>query len=209
MHPIALEILESYEKSLEIPPITYSTPFIIAPVGLIGSGKSTLIIPLAKQLQCIRISGDDIRLILKEKGLSYDHVHDIATTLHKKFHSQGHSIAIDSDCASPQTQKFITECEKEFAAHTFWIHITTPEAVILERIQMYRNTHPLETNTENWIQNFHARKPLHENLTMPFICTFDATKDIASQLISAELEIRKELGRLHIVPSEMTSQFTN
>lgn len=188
------EILDEYRRSLILPKTKHNPPFILAPVGLIGTGKSAAISPLAEKLDCVRISGDEIRLLLKRRGLTYDSLHDIATTLHKQFHREGYSVAIDSDCASDQTREFIAECEKEFGVKTFWIHVIAPKEVVIARMQNSRSNHYLEQNPDTWIENYRNRKHLHEKLPMPFIYTFDSTKELDSQVEDAYALIAHSLS---------------
>ncbi|MDE1944098.1 MAG: hypothetical protein KGH97_01205 [Patescibacteria group bacterium] len=43
----------------------------LAPVGRVGAGKTTVVKPLAERLGLVRISSDEIRKLLKERGLGY------------------------------------------------------------------------------------------------------------------------------------------
>ena len=95
-------ILNKYDKSLIIPSVKSEYKFILCPVGLVGSGKTTVLKPLSEILDLIMVSSDEIRKILKEEYPFYtqEDVFNIENTLIKKYLQIGYSVAIDSDCIS-------------------------------------------------------------------------------------------------------------
>ena len=116
-------IREEYEKSLEILPTKRPNQYILCPIGLIGSGKTTVMKLLAKKLGLVRISADEIRLIMEREGYSVEGNpgRDLAMKVIDKYVRVGHSIAIDSDCASK-----IKELKKkadELNIKLIWLHI--------------------------------------------------------------------------------------
>ena len=187
---VIARVQDEYERSLEIPSEKPERQFLLCPVGLIGAGKTTVTTPLATRLSLVRISADDVRKLLKENGLGYEAASDICHALAIKYIQQGHSIAIDSDCASPKTQEFITKAAEEFSLKIIWIHIDPPEAFILNKFLTHEPSW-LFQNPAQAIENYEARKPLHENLTMPFTYTFDTSKEnLPEQLNEAVSVIR-------------------
>ena len=108
------ECLAEYEKTLVFPPQPKRRLFVLCPVGLVGSGKSTLVKILAEKLSLVCVSGDDFRKILHDHGLGYASVQELLPEITRKYILQGYSVAIDSDCASPRNSTGVAELEKEF-----------------------------------------------------------------------------------------------
>lgn len=77
-------IMDEYEAELDIPIQPKRKQFILCPVGIVGAGKTTVMKPLSERLSLVRISGDEIRKILKEHGQAYDAVVPIGSALSKK-----------------------------------------------------------------------------------------------------------------------------
>ena len=44
---------------------------ILCPVGLVGAGKTTVLKPISKILNLVRVSSDEIRGILKQEGYNF------------------------------------------------------------------------------------------------------------------------------------------
>ena len=181
-------IASQYEKDLVIPNHKPKNQFILCAVGLVGAGKTTVVKPLSEKLSLVRISGDEIRKLLKENGYDYEEVQDITDKLVKKYLNQGYSVCIDRDCASPGTQESLKKFEKEYNLKLVWIHINPPEEFILNKLKKLKHSW-LFANTDNAIQNYLSRKNLHKNLDMPFVYTFDTSKDNLAQQINEAVKI--------------------
>src|SRR3989344_7504565 len=101
-----LLIRKKYQKQLMLPPID-KVPvkqFFLCPVGLVGSGKSTVMKPLSEMLSLVRVSSDEIRKILKEWRVDYGELLEIVQPLAEELALQGFSIAFDADCGNPKTK---------------------------------------------------------------------------------------------------------
>jgi predicted kinase len=139
----------------------------------------------------VRICGDDIREMLKARGEGYDATFEIGTGLARKYLALGYSLALDSDCASPKTREFITAVETEYNLSVIWIHINPPEAFILHKLKNFKHTW-LFRDADQAIENYEARKPLHEHLDLPFIYRFDTSKEnLPEQIEEAALRIQQ------------------
>lgn len=189
-----LALADKYERQLFIPENPPVKQFILCPVGLVGAGKTTVVKPLSEKLSLVRISGDEIRKILKESGHTYKYVRDIAELLAQKYLDLGHSLCIDSDCVSPRTYRFLNELEKERGIKLVWIHINPPEEFILNKLRNFKYSW-LFDNAEQAVENYMRRKNLHENLTMSFIYTFDPSKNDLTNQIDKATEIIKGLTK--------------
>ncbi len=193
MEKIDQDVLHDYERTLVIPKNKPTRQFLLCPVGLVGAGKTTVTKPLAEKLSLVRISGDEIRKLLKAKGVGYDTVFDIAKNLIKKYLESGYSVAIDSDCASEKTLKNISEMEKSLGVRTIWIHVNPPESFIINKLKNFKHTW-LFKNGDEAVKNYMRRKFIHEKLDMSFTYTFDTSKkNIEGQIQDAVEVIKKEI----------------
>lgn len=194
-HELIDKIISLYESTLEIPSEKPKRQYSLCPVGLVGAGKTTVIKPLSKKLSLVRISSDEVRKIIYDISatVTLDEFIEIITKLFKKYLQEGHSIALDADCASPITQKLISERQKDFNLKVIWVHINPPESFIINKLTNYKHTW-LFKNGEEAVNNYLERKSLHENLPMSFIYTFDTSmSNLDMQIEEAVNLIKKEV----------------
>ncbi len=183
-----------YIDSLVFPTKKYSPPILLCPVGLVGAGKTTVIKALATKLGLLRLSSDEIRRLLKKHDLGYEGIHEFAYNLIKEFLEKGYSIAIDADCASPETKTKIEEFSKQYNVRPIWIHINPPEEFILNnnKARNLQNTGIFQDGNQA-IKNYYDRKPLHENLNLPFVYTFDTSKPNLEEQLEEAVRIIEPL----------------
>lgn len=185
-------IAKEYEQQIFVPVEKPTHQFILCPVGLVGAGKTTVVKPLSEKLSLVRISGDEIRKILKDKGYDYDRVQEIATVVGAKYLEQGYSMCSDSDCVTEKTQNILNNLKERYNLKLAWIHINPPEEFILNKLSSHQGGW---LGNDFLIQNYHERKPLHQNLNFPFLYTFDTSKEnLQAQIDNAEEIIRRETG---------------
>ncbi len=195
-------ITSLYESTLEIPKNKPKNQFILCPIGLIGSGKTTVIKPLSKKLSLLRVSTDEIRILFKKEGLDWEQARDIAYGLIKKYLHRGFSVAVDADCVTERARNYIAEIQKELNLKVVWIHINPPEEFIINKLKNYKYNGLLFKDAEDAIENYFARKPLHQNLDFPFTYTFDTSKpDLGEQINEAGEKIDKIINQSYEVES--------
>jgi predicted kinase len=191
MNPLPLpshvieKIKTEYDRSLVIPTLKRDRCYLLCPVGLVGSGKTTVVKPLSEELSFVRVSADEVRKRLKESLYHYEQqdVVEIVIALLKKYLALGYSVAIDSDCANKK--ELIEEFQEKFNVEALWIHVKTPEEFILRKLRGFQHTWLFE-NADQAVKIYYERKPLHENLTMPFLYVFDTSRaDLPTQLREA------------------------
>lgn len=190
------KIYRAYLAKIEIPKqkLKPERQFFVCPIGLVGAGKTTVIKPIAKALRLIRISADEIRLLLKAHNLSYETAPEIAFRAIKYFAQQGYNVAIDSDCAAPGKRARIEKLAAEIGAKIFWLHINPPEKFILNKLKnlKIKSSGPF-ANKEAGVKNYFLRKPLHQKLNFPFLYTLDTSRpNLAEQIKEAINLIKKQ-----------------
>lgn len=187
------QIQAEYLAQFVIPKKISQLQYLLCPVGLVGAGKTTVLKPLARRLNLIRISTDEIRKLLADSGFGYDFVAKIVENIATKFLREGHSLALDADCAGKNGKELIKKAVKKFGVKIIWIHINPPENFIINKLLRYKHTW-LFKNPEEAIQNYFARKSLHKYLNMPFVYTFDTSKNnLTKQISEAAILIEKAL----------------
>ncbi len=185
------EIAFIYEKHLKIP-LVKGIPFILCPVGRVASGKTTVVRPLAKEFNLVRISSDEVRLILRKEKYQYtqeDMLH-VVFLLVKKYLGKGYGIAIDANCSTKKVE--LGKLGEVYKVPLVWIHVNTPEEFILEKLRIF-NYDPdgLFKTAEEGIRVYMENKQFPLDLTMPFVYTFDTSKENLLIQISEAIEIIK------------------
>lgn len=185
------ELIADYEKTLSLPDVVRTPQLLVCPVGLVGAVKSTVIKPLSEKLELVRISTDEIRHLLKDRGFTFALVEEIGLFLLKKNLIFGFSVALDADCAG-SAYKFILQVPQKFPkVKVVWLHVNPPEEFILNKLKNYEHTW-LFKDADEAVANYFRRKPLHERLDMPFLYTFDTSRrDLENQVSEAIKLIEK------------------
>jgi len=173
-------IAREYEKSIYIPGKKNKRQIFLAPVGLVAAGKSTVLDLLCERLSLARVSGDDIRLLLRDKGYNYLKTLDIANLVLLGLLDQGYSIAVDSDCISIDVRKAIQAYKEKYSFQDIWIHINPPEKFIEDKLsKMKYEKSGIFSNKEEALANFYERMPLHKEYVskIKYLYEFDTSRD--------------------------------
>jgi len=193
------EIVKEIEETLVLPTQKHQPQIILCPVGLVGSGKTTVIKLLSARLGLVRISGDEIRRQLQLKDYNLLRTLEIADSLAKKYIDLGYSIGIDSDCAGNGKDLVRANTEEHPDIRIIWIHVQAPEPLILERLRIRHQPsdnaehHPILRDADHAIANYLRRKPLHEHLDFPFLYTFDMSRDDLAKQIDEAVEMIEKI----------------
>lgn len=189
-------VIEKYEKLIEIPKKISLYQFILAPVGLVGSGKTTVIRPLSRYFSLIRISSDEVRVILKSlynTSYTQNDVLYIITFLLKKYIKMGYGVAIDSNCENKKD--LISKLIKEFNIKVIWININPPESFILEKLanMNYLPGHVFK-DANQALNTYLKDKPIQRNLDMNFLSEIDTSKkDLEREILDTQNKIENFL----------------
>lgn len=168
-------IIDGYLETITLPDV-HDTPFLFAPVGLIGAGKTTLTTRIAKEFSLVYLRTDGIRKILQKYGYNFRRTAEIAYILAKELLSQGYGVAFDADTARDNVREALEDLAAQANVHIFFVHINTPEDVILKRL--HPDNEAREYRGPETIALYHQRKPLHEDLKHDFLCIYDGAGEI-------------------------------
>lgn len=189
------EIQALYKKTIKLPALKTTRQFLLCPVGLVGAGKTTVIKPLSEKLDFLRVSADEIRELLKEKGFNYSRARDLAYTVAEEFVAEGYNVAIDANCGRDDTQKKIKELENKYRVKVTWIHINPPEEFIINKLKNYKHTWLFGSGDEA-VESYFKYKEKYgdfKNLNLPYVYTFDTSRnDLDKQIEEAAEIIRNE-----------------
>jgi len=177
------KIKEIFLSQIILPQRKPYKQFLLCPVGLIGSGKSTVVIPLSNKLGLVRISHDEIRKLIKERGfnkgtLEYSHSREIALEAIFKFLDEGYSVAIDANCGSMETFENIKKIEQKYALKALWIHINPPEVFVVNKLKNFKHSW-LFIDGEEAVKSYYKYKLIYGDFTslgISFLYTFDTSK---------------------------------
>lgn len=184
-------MISEYLKEIELPKEKPVHKFFLCPIGLVGAGKSTVIKPLSKHFGLARVSGDEIRKQLKEHGYNFVRTKEIASHITQRLLKDGYGIALDSDCIGQDIQEIVRKAAQEYSYKVFYIHINPPEEFILNKLKNFQHTW-LFKDADDAIQHYYRRKPMHENLDIDFIYTFDTSKANLERQISEAISVIEE-----------------
>lgn len=171
------DIVNDYKKNIVIPQKKPSKQFVLCTIGLVGAGKTTVLKPLAQKLNLVRISTDEIRKMLLDKGHKMNRSTEIIIKVVDYFVSLGYSVAIDTDCAPKLAQKNARDLAIRYKIDILWIHIDPPEDFIIQKLKNFKHTW-LFKNSDDALAEYYKRKSMyHTKIIFPFICTFDTSKE--------------------------------
>src|SRR3989344_5717999 len=131
----ALEVQESFINSLKIDKRKTAQPVVVALVGLVGSGKSSVAQKLAPLIGATIIQGDQIRVELRKRGESYGFQVRAITEAGGRFVvKNGGNVIIDSDQIDFNKRENIQEKVEQVGARLVFIRIHSDIDLAIGRI---------------------------------------------------------------------------
>ncbi|MBU1291877.1 AAA family ATPase [Patescibacteria group bacterium] len=116
-----LRAQDAFMKTLEITPRETKNPVVIAIIGLVGSGKTSVVRELAKLLPATIVEGDDIRVQLRKQSERYEGARKIAENAVLKVIKQGGNVILDSDHIDQKKRASLREKVKQAGAKLIFI----------------------------------------------------------------------------------------
>ncbi len=112
----------SFIRSLKLAKRKTKKPIIVALVGLVGSGKSSIARELAKLIGTTIIEGDAIRVCLRKVGERYEGVQKIGeNAIEEVIIKKGGNAVIDSDFSSVEKRKAAQKLAKKVDAKLVFV----------------------------------------------------------------------------------------
>lgn len=186
------KIQELFESTLEFPEVKPIPKFYLCPVGLVGSGKSTVMKLLCPRLSVLRIANDDVRKIIG----NYDYFNlapKITATVGPKYSKLGYSIGIDANASALWGSEAFNQRMDDLNSRQIWIHINPPEDYI--KLQNYNHSW-LYRNESEARMHFEQSKQKVNTEGIPFVYVFDPSRsDFNNQIDEAVEKIKEELSK--------------
>ncbi len=112
---------KAFLASLKIVKRRTKKPVVVAIVGLVGSGKSSVAKELAKKVGATIIEGDAIRICLRKVNERYEHVAKIGENAALEIIKKGGNVVLDSDLVDPEKRKGLTQIAKKIGVKVIFI----------------------------------------------------------------------------------------
>jgi predicted kinase len=187
------QVSKIYEEGLHVPANKSEAPFIICPVGYIGSGKSTVLKLLQQQLPFVRISTDELRKLLREhNNFDSNHAREISLALISKYSQAGYNVGIDATCwrlaSGGDYERDFHDLIQKSGARVFWIDIDPPEEFIINKLRAYQHTW-LFRNGDHAVERYRVHKEAVKKDGIPFLYTFDPSRGNLSEQVDEAVEL--------------------
>lgn len=116
---------KAFIASLKLPrmhtPSQY--PYVIAMVGLVGSGKSTVAREIALLTDAVIVEADQIRVELRKQGADYEYARIIAENVTILLVTRGYNVLLDSDFINDKKRASL--CKKLQTVHAPIVYVRT------------------------------------------------------------------------------------
>lgn len=132
---------DAFVVGLDIKEGKTKKPVLVAFIGLVGSGKSTVARELAERIGATIIGGDVIRVELRRQGERYEHARLIAENMAFKLLKRGGSVILDSDFVDKHKRASIREKSRKAGVRPIFIRTYCDLDVMVGRMltASYRN----------------------------------------------------------------------
>lgn len=127
-------VQQNYMSKLQIKQRATKHPVIVAMVGLVGSGKSTVADDIATFIGATVINSDEIRLGLRKQAKSYKNVRLIAENMAIEIVKNGGNAILDSDFIDAKKRASIREKAKRAGAKVIFVRTYADPDTALGRI---------------------------------------------------------------------------
>ncbi len=131
---IVKEIEKQYLASLKISRRKSRNPVIVAMVGLIGSGKSSVTRALAPLIGATVIEADKVRVALRKKQQGYESVRSIVERAALLAVKRGGNVIIDSDFVDIHKRQTLQKKARQIKTKVIYLRTYADRDVVIGRI---------------------------------------------------------------------------
>jgi len=132
---------DSFLAKIDIKKCKTEKPVIVAIIGLVGSGKSSVAQELAKHIGATVIEGDDIRIELRKQSERYEKSRAIAENVAIEVVKQGGNVVLDSDFVDEKKRASVREKARKAGVRLVFVRTHCDLDVMVGRVltATYRN----------------------------------------------------------------------
>lgn len=135
LNPKESSIQGAFLSSLDARERCTKKPVVVAIIGVVGSGKSSVAHELAKHLKATIVENDAIRIELRKQGESYDRVWAIAENVAVEVVKLGSNVILDSDFVDEKKRASLREKARTAGARLVFVRTHCDFDVMSERIR--------------------------------------------------------------------------
>ena len=125
---------DSYLAVLDIKKRKTEKPVVVAIIGLVGSGKSSVAQELAKQIGATVIEGDDIRIELRKQSERYERARAIGENAALEILKRGGNVVLDSDFVDEKKRASIREKARKAGVRLVFVRTHCDLDVMVGRV---------------------------------------------------------------------------
>lgn len=116
-------------------------PIIVAMIGIVGSGKTSVAKALAERIGATVIEGDKIRVELRRQDENYERARAIAENVALEITERGGNVILDSDFIDPKKRASLREKARKAGVPVAFVCVYAEYDVMVGRIitANYRN----------------------------------------------------------------------
>lgn len=124
----------AFVKKLKVHGLMTMEPVIVAIIGLVGAGKSSVARELAEHIGATIINGDDIRIELRRQGERFEKARAIAENVAINIAKRGGNVILDSDFVDNNKRASIREKTRQAGIRLVFIRVYCDFDVAIGRI---------------------------------------------------------------------------
>lgn len=171
MQKIARDFLARIEGKL--PQEKAARPFVVATIGLPGSGRTTVARKIAEALpRAVLVQANSARYLLKEAALPWgENVRQVLKIVAKDLLSKSYGVVFDGNAADEEDRKNIQDIASQSGAKVFYVRINVDPSVVKEREETKYGSSWVSrfedfrvNTTEKMLANIDERAKLHAGL---------------------------------------------
>jgi len=132
--PKELAAQKSFLAKLNVQKRKTDKPVIVAVIGLVGSGKSSVAQKLARHIGATVIEGDDIRIELRKQGERYERARALAENAVIEVVKQGGNVVLDSDFVDKKKRASVREKARKAGVRLVFIRTHCDLDVMVGRV---------------------------------------------------------------------------
>ncbi|MEK7121600.1 MAG: ATP-binding protein [Patescibacteria group bacterium] len=168
------QIVQDFLSRLSLPETKADKPFVVAMIGLIGSGRTMVAKMFVEKLKgAVLIKSDSARYLLKEADLPWgDNVRQILKGVATDLLNREYGVVFDGNATDEEDRKNISDMANQNGAEVFYIRINIDSEIAKERKRTrYEDPSWVSSfddfrvnTTDKMLKNIDERAELHQKL---------------------------------------------